>query len=68
MLLREGADPNLKVYNDEMDRNSQLRPVLVEYVASNENPSLAVVNLLIKHGARVSKIPIRRSINRSPIV
>ncbi|KRT80502.1 Ankyrin repeat-containing protein, partial [Oryctes borbonicus] len=53
MLLREGADPNLKVYNDIMDRNSQLRPVLVEYIASNENPNLAVINLLLKYGARV---------------
>ncbi|KAI4454751.1 ankyrin repeat and protein kinase domain-containing protein [Holotrichia oblita] len=53
MLLREGADPNLKVYNDIMDRNSQLRPVLVEYIASNENPNLTVVNLLLRYGARV---------------
>ncbi|CAH0549492.1 unnamed protein product [Brassicogethes aeneus] len=53
MLLTAGADPNLKVFNDVMDRNSQLRPVLVEYLASNEQPSLAVVNLLIKYGARV---------------
>lgn len=54
MLLSEGADPNLKVYNDINDRNSQLRPVLVEYLASNENPSLAVVNLLLRHGAKVN--------------
>jgi hypothetical protein len=53
MLLKAGADPNLKVYNDICDRNSQLRPVLVEYVASNTNPSLAVVNLLIRYGAKV---------------
>lgn len=53
MLLKKGADPNLKVYNDINDRRSQLRPVLVEYLASNENPSMAVVNLLIKYGARV---------------
>lgn len=53
MLLEQGADPNLKVYNDELDRTSQLRPVLVEYIASNEQPSLAVVNLLLKYGARV---------------
>lgn len=54
MLLKAGADPNLKVYNDEFDRNSQLRPVLVEYLASNEHPSLSVVQLLLRHGARVS--------------
>ncbi|KAJ8917330.1 hypothetical protein NQ315_002352 [Exocentrus adspersus] len=53
MLLKAGADPNLKVYSDEMDRNSQLRPVLVEYLASNEHPSLAVVHLLLQYGARV---------------
>lgn len=53
MLLKAGADPNLKVFNDVLNQNSQLRPVLVEYVASNTNPSLAVVNLLIKYGARV---------------
>lgn len=53
MLLKAGADPNLKVFNDVMDRNSQLRPVLVEYLASNTNPSYAVVNLLVKYGAKV---------------
>lgn len=53
MLLKEGADPNLKVYNDSFERNSQLRPVLVEYLASNENPNLTVVNLLLRYGARV---------------
>ncbi|KAG5900304.1 hypothetical protein JTB14_000830 [Gonioctena quinquepunctata] len=53
MLLKAGADPNLKVYSDEFDRNSQLRPVLVEYLASNENPSVAVVHLLIQYGAKV---------------
>lgn len=54
MLLKAGADPNLKVYSDECDRNSQLRPVLVEYLASNEHPSVAVVHLLLQYGARVS--------------
>lgn len=53
MLLEAGADPNLKVYNDALDHNSQLRPVLVEYLASNENPDLAIVNLLLKYGSRV---------------
>lgn len=53
MLLTAGADPNLKVYNDVCDGNSQLRPVLAEYLSSNEVPSLADVNLLIKYGARV---------------
>ncbi|XP_028135454.1 ankyrin-2-like isoform X2 [Diabrotica virgifera virgifera] len=53
MLLEAGADPNLKVYSDEFDRNSQLRPVLVEYLASNERPSVEVVHLLLRYGARV---------------
>lgn len=55
MLLEAGADPNLKVFSDEFERNSQLRPVLVEYLASNENPSLEVVQLLLRYGARVSE-------------
>lgn len=53
MLLEADADPNLKVYNDSLDRNSQLRPVLVEYLASNETPDLAIVNLLLRYGSRV---------------
>lgn len=62
MLLAEGADPNLKVFNDVNDRRSQLRPVLVEYLASNETPSMAVVSLLIKYGARVSRAGRTRQI------
>ncbi|XP_050292816.1 ankyrin-3-like isoform X2 [Anthonomus grandis grandis] len=53
MLLKAGADPNLKVFTDEFDHSSQLRPVLVEYIASNEKPSLAVINMLIRYGSRV---------------
>ncbi|KAH1011595.1 hypothetical protein HUJ04_000928 [Dendroctonus ponderosae] len=53
MLLQAGADPNLKVFTDEYDHSSQLRPVLVEYIASNECPSFAVINMLIKYGSRV---------------
>ncbi|XP_066144494.1 ankyrin repeat and protein kinase domain-containing protein 1-like isoform X2 [Euwallacea fornicatus] len=53
MLLKAGADPNLKVFTDEFDRSSQLRPVLVEYVASNECPNLAVISMLIRYGSRV---------------
>lgn len=34
-------------------RGPQLRPVLVEYLASNEQPSFAVIQLLLRHGARV---------------
>ena len=53
MLLKAGADPNLKVYNDVYDNNSQLRPVLVEYLASNTDPNLTIISLLIRYGARV---------------
>lgn len=53
MLLERGADPNQKVYSDSADRNSQLRPVLVEYLASNDKPSVHIVNLLLRYGARV---------------
>lgn len=55
MLLKSGANPNLKVYNDpeERTRATQLRPVLVDYLASNENPSLEIVQLLLTYGARV---------------
>lgn len=53
MLLQSGANPNLKVFTDDFDHGSQLRPVLVEYIASNECPNLAVISMLIRHGARV---------------
>ncbi|XP_011499217.1 PREDICTED: ankyrin-3-like isoform X2 [Ceratosolen solmsi marchali] len=50
MLLERGADPNLVIRSEE---GLSLRPVLAEYVASNENPSVEVVSLLLKYGARV---------------
>ncbi|XP_014216553.1 uncharacterized protein LOC106645248 isoform X2 [Copidosoma floridanum] len=50
MLLERGADPNICVNSEE---GLTLRPVLAEYVASNENPSVEVVSLLLKYGARV---------------
>ena len=50
MLLERGADPNLVIRSDE---GPALRPVLAEYVASNANPSVEVVSLLLKYGARV---------------
>lgn len=55
MLLERGADPNLKVFSgdDTTELHSQLRPVLVEYLASNAHPSIRVVHLLIRYGARV---------------
>lgn len=62
LLLETGADPNVKVYGEPPEpldadghvvRGPQLRPVLVEYLASNEQPSFAVIQLLLRHGARV---------------
>ncbi|XP_045467088.1 poly [ADP-ribose] polymerase tankyrase-1-like [Harmonia axyridis] len=53
MLLKAGANPNLKVFNDINVRNSQLRPVLVEYLARNEEPDVRIVDLLLKYGAKV---------------
>ncbi|XP_032451895.1 ankyrin-3 isoform X4 [Nasonia vitripennis] len=50
MLLERGADPNLVIRSEE---GLSLRPVLAEYVASNENPAVEVVSLLLKYGARV---------------
>ncbi|KAI5640062.1 ankyrin repeats (3 copies) domain-containing protein [Phthorimaea operculella] len=51
ILLESGADPNLKVYNDE--DGTQLRPALAEYLASNSEPSGDIVGLLLRYGARV---------------
>lgn len=51
ILLESGADPNLKVYNDE--DATQLRPALAEYLASNVEPSAEIVTLLLRYGARV---------------
>lgn len=52
LLLGKGkADPNLIV--DSGDGGPNLRPVLAEYLASNENPCPIVLNLLMRYGARV---------------
>ncbi|XP_071441902.1 ankyrin repeat and SOCS box protein 16-like [Hetaerina americana] len=52
LLLGLGkADPNLIV--DSGDGGPNLRPVLAEYLASNENPCPIVLNLLMRYGARV---------------
>lgn len=51
ILLESGADPNLKVYNDE--DATQLRPALAEYLASNGEPSTEIITMLLRYGARV---------------
>lgn len=53
LLLCKGADPNLRVFGEVNDRHTQLRPALVEYLASNDKPNTAVVNMLLRYGARV---------------
>ncbi|KAK7791171.1 hypothetical protein R5R35_005380 [Gryllus longicercus] len=50
LLLSNGADPNLVIESDE---GPPLRPVLAEYIASNEEPCPAVVNMLLRYGAKV---------------
>lgn len=50
MLLVAGADPNLVIDSDE---GPPLRPVLSEYMASNEKPCPHVVSLLLRYGAKV---------------
>ncbi|UYV82595.1 hypothetical protein LAZ67_22000063 [Cordylochernes scorpioides] len=51
LLLENGADPNgVMVGEDEI---VILRPPLGEYINSQEMPTLEVVCLLLKHGARV---------------
>ncbi|KAL1139589.1 hypothetical protein AAG570_006571 [Ranatra chinensis] len=50
VLLERGADPALIVASDE---GPPLRPVLSEYLATNPQPCLIIINLLLKYGARV---------------
>lgn len=50
-LLEAGADPNVLVESDE---GPPLRPVLAEYLASNEGqPCAVVVGMLLRYGAKV---------------
>ncbi|CAG4948632.1 unnamed protein product [Parnassius apollo] len=51
LLLEGGADPNLKVLNEE--EGAQLRPALAEYLASCARPAATIVTLLLRYGARV---------------
>lgn len=52
LLLSAGANPNLVIESDE---GPPLRPVLAEYIASNDQPSPVVVKLLLRFGAKVQK-------------
>jgi hypothetical protein len=51
LLLCAGADPNMVIESDE---GPPLRPVLAEYIASNEDPRPDIVHLLLRFGAKVS--------------
>nr|XP_032525784.1 ankyrin repeat and protein kinase domain-containing protein 1-like isoform X1 [Danaus plexippus plexippus] len=51
ILLESGADPNLKVYNE--DDGAQLRPALAELLAGDLQPCTDTVRLLMRYGARV---------------
>lgn len=50
LLLEKGANPNLVIVGED---NSPIKPALGEYLASNEDPDVEVVNLFLKHGAEV---------------
>lgn len=50
LLLSAGANPNLVIDSDE---GPPLRPVLAEYVGSNDQPSPLIVKLLLRFGAKV---------------
>lgn len=50
LLLAHGADPNVVIDSDE---GTPLRPVLAEYIASNEKPCPAILNMLLRYGAKV---------------
>lgn len=53
LLLERGANPNLVIVGED---NSPIKPALGEYLASNENPEVEVVNLFLKHGAEVRNV------------
>lgn len=54
LLLSAGANPNLVIDSDE---GPPLRPVLAEYVGSNDQPSPVIVKLLLRFGAKVQSQP-----------
>ena len=53
LLLERGANPNIVIVGED---NSPIKPALGEYLASNEEPEVEVVNLFLKHGAEVSSV------------
>ncbi|XP_045131002.1 ankyrin repeat domain-containing protein 50-like isoform X1 [Portunus trituberculatus] len=59
LLLERGANPNIVIVGED---NSPIKPALGEYLASNEEPEVEVVNLFLKHGAEV----VMQSQSRDP--
>lgn len=59
LLLERGANPNIVIVGED---NSPIKPALGEYLASNEDLEVEVVNLFLKHGAEV----VMQSQNRDP--
>lgn len=50
LLLDVQADPNQIIFNEE---EKPLKTVLGEYLSSNEEPEVDVINLLLRYGAQV---------------
>ncbi|XP_042877239.1 ankyrin-1-like isoform X1 [Penaeus japonicus] len=59
LLLEKGANPNLVIIGDD---GSPIKPPIGEYLSSNEEHDVEVVNLFLKHGAEV----VMQSQNRDP--
>lgn len=60
LLLEAGANPNLVIIGED---GSPIKPALGEYLTSNEEPEVEVLNLFLKHGAKV----VMQSQNRDPL-
>nr|XP_053628588.1 ankyrin-2-like [Cherax quadricarinatus] len=59
LLLEKGANPNLVIVGED---NTPIKPALGEYLSSNEDPDVEVVNLFLRYGAEV----VMQSQNRDP--
>ncbi|KAK7079079.1 hypothetical protein SK128_021840 [Halocaridina rubra] len=59
LLLEGGANPNLVIIGED---DSPIKPSLGEYLTSNEDLDIEVVNLFLRHGAEV----VMQSQNRDP--
>ncbi|KAL7647312.1 UNVERIFIED_CONTAM: hypothetical protein RMT77_000907 [Armadillidium vulgare] len=50
LLLKAGADPNQIIYDEN---NKPLRTILGEYLSSNEEHDVDIINLFLRYGAEV---------------